>query len=192
MRSFAVRVELPQEYLAGIGAICFEWSLIERGLQLITYGLLKIGPKHGRVAVRSPRATDQMTMIRQLMELENLTTTLDLKLFSATLGRLEKMRDLVAHCIWLKGNADEYLMQDLSGNWRPNPIEPAVSKRIKPQAIPIKPENLKQVADLIRAAQKGVDQIAAELGAQRRALLDKSQRQPGMDHQLDDQNPGIS
>lgn len=188
VKTYPIRFELPEDYLAGIGAVCFEWALQERALQYITYGLLKIGPKHGRVAVRSPRATDQITMIRQLMDIEKLTTTVDLKLYSANLGRLEKLRDLVAHGTWLKGSAGEYVLQDLSGTWKPDPHGPSVSKRITPAGMAVEAKNLLELASLIRIGRVGADQLGKELEAQRRALLSKPPQQSS-DRLAVDQSP---
>lgn len=174
MHQFEVLTELPPDYLGAIGQMCFRWSLIERGLQQITYGLLKIGEKHGRVSVRSPRASDQISMIQQLMSIEELTSTVDLTVFASVLGRMEKMRDLVAHGIWLKGDAGGILIQDLAGNWRPDPTKPKVAKRIKPEAIPILSTEIFQAANLMLPMMAGIRKLAQELQAQRLALLKKS------------------
>lgn len=72
MAVFPVISQLPRIYREGIGSVVFEWALLENSLSEITYYLLNVGPKHDRVAVRSPRATDQLHMIVQLMLLDGV------------------------------------------------------------------------------------------------------------------------
>lgn len=183
MNVYPILRELPNEYLAAIGLVCFEWAQQERTLMNITFGLLNVGPKHGRVAVRSPRATDQVAMIRQLMHLEKVRSEeVDLDRLSETLGKLERYRDLVAHGIWLRGENDTVLLQDLSGNWRPDPKQPKVSRRITPQGVGIDPEGLQTLARLIRETRKATELLSAELASKLLPLRQKSQQLLPEDH----------
>ena len=144
--------ELPPSYIAGIGSICFEWAMHEHVVRLITYELLNLGPKHGRVAVRSPRDDEQITMIRQLMGLEGIVVeSVDLADLADRIKTLSKIRDLVAHSIWLKHESGAIMIQDLTGSWRPDPKGPRVPKRIQPGAVFVEENDLQHIATAIRA-----------------------------------------
>jgi hypothetical protein len=188
---FPVRMELPSDYLIGIGAVCFEWAILERGLSQITYGLLNIGQKHGRVAVRSPRASDQIAMIRQLMHLENVTSeAVDLDKLAETLGKLEKLRDMIAHGTWMRGEKDEFLLQDLGGNWKPDPHGKKVARRITPEGVMVESDSLLELGKAIKSARGAVDQLARELGGKLIPLRRKSQQQSPQGNPLNDSNSG--
>ena len=157
MRTFEVALEIPDPYVSLIGSIVVHWSYQERLLADLTYALLNVGPKHGRVAVRSPRAADQIAMIKQLMSLEKVEcASIDLDKLAERLRALENMRDLIAHSLWFVEPSTKLpAVQNLSGNWKPDPKSPKVARRITPQAVIFDEKGLRS---LINAMKKSIQE----------------------------------
>lgn len=168
MQKFPVVFDLPLSYLQAIGRVCVWWAWQERLLSNIVYMLLGIGPKHGRIAVRSPRADEQITLIRQLMGLENVTSSeLELTKLANSLRAIQKLRDLVAHGIWLKNTeTGEIMIQDISGNWKPDPRTPKIAKRIKPEGVVIAEGDIDKITDLLRETLRSTEILYQEIKAQ--------------------------
>lgn len=178
MRVLPILQKLPRSYLHGIGAVCFQWALQERALQVIAFYLLNIGPKHGRVAVRSPRADEQLAMIRQLMTIEKVTVeSVDLDKHAEALRAFQKIRDLLAHGIWIRHPDGYPLLQDLSGNWKPDPKGPKVARRIMPGALLVREEDFRTSARGISECTKVTHQLGFELRAKIEPLRNKSPQQ---------------
>lgn len=96
-RVHPITLDLPDSHFISIGKIVAHWTPVERLLQLMAYDLLDIGPKHGRVAVRSPRAEDGLNMIQQLMALEKIEIqNLDFAALTNVLRGLKNIRDLAS------------------------------------------------------------------------------------------------
>jgi hypothetical protein len=49
---------------------------------------------------------------------------------------------MLAHSIWLQNSKHEFFIQRTSGNWRPDPSGPKMSKRIRPEGIPMDEKTL--------------------------------------------------
>ena len=188
MRTWEIVVDLPDDYNIGIGRLITHWAYLEKILCQITYDLLGVGPKHGRIAVRSPRADDTITMIGQLMLLEKVTSSVNLTGLAAALRAIEKFRDLIAHNVWLINPDSKWLcVQDLSGNWKPDPAGPKVSRRVSPEAVQISPEELAAVKETIQTATKTAIRLSADIAPQLEALRKKSPEQTLPDHPIPDQ-----
>jgi len=91
----------------------------------------------------------------------------------------------IAHTNTVEG----YVLQDLSGTWKPDPHGPSVSKRITPAGMAVEAKNLLEIASLIRIGRAGADQLGKELEAQRRALHGKPPQQSSSDRLAVDQSP---
>ena len=170
--------ELPADILEGIGAICIEWTLLERELSLLGPMPPRAGTKQGNVAARSPSAAAHLAMIRQFMSTENLTVReIDLDLLARSLGSLESLRDQIAHGVFLRGPDNEIFLQSSSGNWKQDPRRPRVARRIKPKGIPIEAENLKGLARLIAACTALLHQLGLEIERGRGASHKKVRQQ---------------
>ncbi|MEK6245778.1 MAG: hypothetical protein AABM33_14930 [Pseudomonadota bacterium] len=178
MQTYPILTKLSRTYREGIGSVVFEWALLENSVAKITYYLLNVGLKHGRVSVRSPRAVDQIAMIRQLMTIDGISIKDDgLDKIQKGIGHLERSRDLVAHGIWLKSDVGGTIVQDLSGTWKPSHRKKKVARRIDPQGLLIKESDLKTVAQLIRICRGKVEMFGEKLKVVVQPLRNKSQQQ---------------
>ncbi len=175
MREWKIVVDLPDAYAAAIGKVVTHWAYLERLLNTIAYQLLNVSPKHGRVAVRSPRADDMVTMIGQLMTLEKVTTTVDLPVVINAVRALKNGRDLIAHNVWvIDPETGSLLVQNLSGNWKPDPAGPKISRRITPEAVELGPEELAELKGAIEAACQAAIKLSLDIAAQ----LEASRKKP--------------
>ena len=138
---------LPDEYTRGIGRVIVQWAFVEWILKTITYDLLKVDPKRGRVAVREPRPGEYIAMYRQLMRLNNIDKKFPLENSLAALPKMlsdrRAERDLIAHSVWAKhSESGVYLIQRMSGNWAPDDSGRKISKREVPEGLVITPDAL--------------------------------------------------
>ncbi len=160
-------IDLPSDYLVGLGRVVVRWSFVERQLMNIVYLLLGVSKKHGRVAVREPRADECITMIRQLMHLEKVTVhSIDLDRLSKALASIKNTRDTLAHGLWLQGPNDTVLIQVTGGTWKPDPKSPKIAKRIDPEGMGVTPTDLETLSDQIKQMMQALDVLHREIEAQ--------------------------
>lgn len=188
MKVFPTETELGEELNAAIGRTIVHWSFIEGQFRKMCYMLLQISMPHGRIAVRSPRADEHLSMIKQIIAMDGYSVkSIDLEELSKSLRTLEKYRDLIAHGIWLKNpETGQLMVQDLSGNWRPDPKSPKVAKRIKPLGVVVNASELNNLAEQMKAVSSAISIMHDELGPQ--VLASWNKRPPPMipgHHNLD-------
>lgn len=160
-------IDLPSDYLTALGRVVVRWSFVERQLMNIVYLLLGVSKKHGRVAVREPRADECMSMIQQLMQLENVkVSSVDLDITSKVLAKLKSTRDTLAHGLWLQEPSGKVLIQVTSGTSRPDPKAPKVSKRVNPHGMEVTPSDLEMLAEQIKQLMLALDIVHREIEAQ--------------------------
>ena len=151
MRVFQLTADLPEKYSALVGSIVTRWSIQERLLADLTYALLNIDLKRGRIAVRSPRANEHIVMIKQLMSLDGIQCdSIDLDKLAEQLRALESIRDLVAHGLWfVEPKTKLPAVRNTAGHWKPDPKGPKVSRRIKPEAVVFDTSSFGNILDAI-------------------------------------------
>jgi hypothetical protein len=149
-------------------------------LRRITYALLRLGQKHGRVAVREPHLSDHLTMIEDLIFLEGLTIATSLGPWKKPLTEMESFRNKLAHGVWVKRPDSKLpILQDIKGNHPPemSPYPQARKARINPKAMGVTIANLKNWTSVTDAAIRMLDGLGAEINGQR-ALQQKRQQRP--------------
>lgn len=167
MATHPVRYRLPVSYCTEIGRIITRWAYLEALLTSIAYVILDISQKHGRIAVREPRAVDSLTMIQDLMYLESLKTTVDLKALRTTLGEAEAFRDRLAHGVWVKhSNSKLPVLQIVKGSYPPNPGARSIKARIEPRGLEVDLQHLRKAERVISSAVTTLHQLRRELEAQ--------------------------
>jgi hypothetical protein len=178
MKVFPTTIDLPKSYMEGIGRICVNWAFQERQLANITYGILGINPKQGRVSVRSPRASENLLMIQQLLDLENIKVeSIDISKLVKSLQDLERLRDMVAHGVWLLNPQDkQLLLQSLSGNWKPDPKAAKVARRIKPEGVAVNEGDLNDLASRIKKTIDVTKTLSHELAEKISVIRKKSNK----------------
>jgi hypothetical protein len=155
----SARYILPVSYSREIGRIMVRWAYLEHYVQDMIWQMLGLNKPAGRIAVREPRLTDRLEMLRELIELRE--GTWDDTLFTSILSQariLLAKRDLLAHGIWhFLEHANEWHVQRARGSWPKNLRElVAKSKRVVPESVHIELETL-------RSATKDLDELISDL-----------------------------
>lgn len=102
MGSYPVRTDLPEAHLTEIGRLVFQFAFIETQLWTITYHVLGLDKKQGRLAVVQRRAHEQVDLLQVLLELQNIKLPVDWKTLKAAIKEIKSYRDRVAHGVWLE------------------------------------------------------------------------------------------
>ncbi len=144
MPAYPIRYRLPVSYSTEIGRIITRWAFLEYRLKETTYMLLDVDPKIGRIAIREPRTTGYIDMIQDLMALESLTTTVDLKKLRKTLEEIQIFRDKLAHGIWAKHDTTKLpVLQVTKVSYALKPGDQKTKARIEPLALLVRLTDLK-------------------------------------------------
>jgi hypothetical protein len=177
MATLPIAKGLPTNYAASIGRIISRFSYAEWLVLYIVCKLLQIGPKHGRVAVRTPRVEDGITMIEQLMSLDKITVSLNTNTLKTSLKYIENERDMLAHGVWMRHPGFRtWHIQVTKGNWKPDPLSPKVSRRIKPEGREIKMAYLKDLRKKLETAIADLKQLSGQIDAVLNSLPQRSQK----------------
>jgi hypothetical protein len=173
--SFPVIRELPAEYYPIIGRIMVDWAYLESLLHDSAYAMLRLNRVQGRLAVRSPRANEIVSMIEELMSLQSFKTTVNTKELKKALEKVSKARDALAHGIWVKHEATTTpVLQVISGSFQIEPGETAVKARINPVAMETSPTELKLTIRDIARLTEAVEALKRDVEAQAGPLPERS------------------
>jgi hypothetical protein len=165
--TFPIAKELPADLLARVGHIIALWSYQEWLLRSITYALIGLDHKHGRVAIREPRCEEYITMWQQLVRLDPSKKLTIRKGLQRGLKEGERYRDLIAHSVWgVNPATGEFTVQQTSGTWKPSPRGPKISRKELPQGVQIKNKDLEAISNLIALTVQWTEETLNELEQQ--------------------------
>ena len=167
VKTVEVVQRLPDEYLLLVGEIITLWAYQEHMLRSLTYLMLGVGPKRGRIAVRSPRAADLVTMIGDLLLVDGVKlSVVDLKEFANQLAFIERTRDMLAHNIWTKSDSGRLRIRKTSGKVLSKPGETKIPLRIEPAAVSVTLKNLQGVVSAIQTTIENTHCLLRDIEAQ--------------------------
>lgn len=138
------KYQLPARLSREIGRIIVHWAHFEYLVQDMVWETMKVSNAVGRIAVREPRVTDRLEMLRDLVKVQK--GFWDDELFNSIFRRAKLIaarRDLLAHGIWdeipePRWPEDVWHLQLTRGSWPKNFRDlVAASKKIDPQLVPI-------------------------------------------------------
>jgi len=154
------------------------FAILESTWRRLVWDLLELDAKFGRVAVRSPRASDAFAMIQDLISLRGFKTDTDLKVLGKMCRDLEEFRDKIAHGVWVKHEKSKLpTLQVTVGTHPKTQGEGSVKAKIEPMAFNVTLPVFRSYISGIDNAIKGVKQAAKELKPQHVALLKKRYEQ---------------
>lgn len=164
-KQLPIVTDIPDDYARSMGRILVQWSYVEWKLRQITYRLLDIDPKRGRVAVREPRVDEFVGMFLQLMRLNGIDLGTEfLAKLPNDLRDAKIERDLVAHSVWLKADDGKLLVLKYSGNWKPDGHSSKITRRELPEGVEVTLDGLESIrafmagiADSLDAFYRDVD-----------------------------------
>ncbi len=143
---YPVLRRLPVIYCTEIGRIIHKFAFCEMMLRTITYNLMQVGKKIGRVAVRQPRVVDHITMIQDLEHLKSIDLKIDWKKLKEALKECESYRDRLSHGVWLDHpDSTTPVLQDFSYAYVSGPRGPRKA-RINPLAIAVQVKQLRNIS----------------------------------------------
>jgi hypothetical protein len=142
------RYDIPAPLAREIGRFLVTWAHFEHYVQATVWSALKISDEQGRIAVREPRVTDRLDMIRDLGEIQNLEMDyVLLKEIRGKAGPLAGKRHLLAHSLWQKYD-DTWCAIVTRGAWQQMPVDFGIdpvgmSKALEPEAVPVNVEDVR-------------------------------------------------
>jgi hypothetical protein len=148
--------ELRTPFSREIGRIIVHFAYFEQCVQEMVWQTLKLSEAAGRIAVREPRVTDRLEMLRDTIKLRS--GTFDEELYKSIYKRanlLAAKRNMLAHGIWFYHKAmDEWHVQLTRGSWPKNEEElVAGSKKVTPESVVMTLEELRsatmEISELI-------------------------------------------
>lgn len=180
-RSYPVRKSLPTTYYTHIGRLTFKWAYLEWRVRRTLYALMRVSPKHGRIAVRDPNINDYLVMVEDLLYLEGIRTTVDMGKLREALKKVESYRNKVSHGVWVeRSDSDVPVLQDTRGA-HPQEFDSdkrARNARINPKALAITIDNFKNWYAIIDSAVDALTHLGEEIDAQRKPSPDRPQTPP--------------
>jgi len=177
MGKYPVIRKLPAAHCREIGKIITRWAFLEWRLKNTGYLLLNIGPKHGRVAVRELRVCDHLTMIQDLMEINDVSVSgFDFAKFRKLLETVGNHRDRLAHGIWIKHPDHRSPILQLTKSSYLLPTKGKTKRIIKPEGVSIDLAGLREFVPIVDMTVKYGDilerLIRAALASSRKNMPD--------------------
>jgi hypothetical protein len=166
--SHSVVIELPASLDREIGRVIVAWACFEWHITQAAHLLVGVGPQTGRLAIREPRVTDRISMVKDLVEHLKVPVNFDFKDFASAAGELSTRRDWLAHGIWVRHKpTNKLLLRITQGTWeRPVPEgKVKASRRIYPQGQAIGAEHLKILRSAIEQMIARSDDLVGQVKA---------------------------
>lgn len=149
MKSLPMKERLPVAYSTEIGRIITRWAQVEYWSRHIVYLLLGIPEEQGRIAVRSEKIGDMITLITDLTELNQIETGINWKNFKKDLIKSESFRNRLAHGVWATMDGVKTpILQDQSTAHVESDVNLKKAK-IYPIAVEVRLEQLKEISNQI-------------------------------------------
>ncbi len=123
--------------------------------------------------------TDYVKLIRTLLELQNLKSSIDLSDFRRGLQDIREERNAVAHGLWLKDpDTGAPRIHATSGEWKPVPDEGKVTRKIKPEAAQFDRKTadalISRINETIELTKKLLGEVKSQLSKEGDATLDSA------------------
>jgi hypothetical protein len=159
-----ITLDLPSSLYREIGKVIAAHAAVEWMLVRIVYQLLGLRPVEGRIAIRQPRTTNCLDMITDLLTLNKIIVSTDVKALKTALDQSECDRDALAHGIWMKDRSTGQLFLRLSsGNWQPPGSHKKSKRRIDLEAREYDFRDAKEVHRLIEGIIEALDLLQKEI-----------------------------
>lgn len=145
MRYFHLRTRLPTKYYAAIGRIITRWAIIEYKLAHMIFLALGITQEEGRLTLRGQRATERTLVLKDILELKDVSIKINWKKLRETLDEMESFRNRLAHNVWVHHpDTNIPVIQDLSAAYVKD-MPPGHRPKINPLAVQVRLEKLQNL-----------------------------------------------
>ncbi len=167
MGTYPVRRRLPAKYSTEIGRIITRFAFLKSQLRVITYKLLLVSEKQGRLAIRENRVTDDLTMIQDLAVLANVNLKVDWKKLKEYCKEVESYRNRLAHGIWLKRSGTNIpILQDFSTAYTQGGPDTPKKPRLTPLSVPVQLDQLRNIANSIETLSNQILEIERRVNSE--------------------------
>lgn len=169
MPSYQVESEIvhriPDEIATLIGLIMVSFAKLEYKLTMLCGFLLQLNRAESRIVLREPRAEDRLEMALDLFAIKAVEVKLDTDSLKAKVTNATRMRDALAHGLWLKHpDTGEFYLRLTKGSWPKNVTRGNTVKRIIfPQSIPYSAKECRETLETIEQALLEVESLGFEL-----------------------------
>lgn len=165
--------ELPDQLALEIGRVIPSYAAIEHVLSMLIYGLLAMDRATGRLAIREPRATDRLDILRDLLDVKGIKPATDLPELRSRLELVQTQRDALAHNVWALGSGNRLLLGMTKGGWQPVSGQKGKTRRA------ITPQGVEFDADDCRELHSAIKDVLARLDLLRTEMIELLQASPG-------------
>lgn len=142
-RNSAIRKTIPAFVARKVGQIITSYAYLDYSLRTLVRRLSGVSETVGRLAVRDPRASEKLQLVRDLLFLRG--TVIDdrkFKVLHAGISEVERLRDLIAHGIWTEHDG-EWSVIAFKGRVDDQTIHPTERKReIRPETFSVTHQGL--------------------------------------------------
>ena len=169
--------ELPASINREIGKIIVRWSYLEYCVQKIVWLLAGVPEIVGRFAIREPRFTDRLEMIRDLAPLRGIKwSEAKFQAYLQQATAAQNRRDLLAHGLWTKYPDGTLRVIHTRGQHPKNRTQvPHRSRKVSPEALFVTVPELQMMISRIDLLITEAVSLERDIQAQFLALPDKSE-----------------
>jgi hypothetical protein len=161
-RDYNARYDIRAPIAREIGRFIVTWAHFEHWIQLIIWrSILNMSDAEGRIAVRDPRVSKRLDMVRDLCQLKK--KEIDYVLLASIKTRakpLATMRHLLAHTIWTL-NHDQWFALVTRGAWDTHLDVADFPKDLKLKSV--LPEGIRITPELIQGWTKETARLITDL-----------------------------
>jgi len=138
MRTFHVTADISAQKCREIGRFITHFSLIEFLLQQTLYGISGTGPKVGRYVVREFRTDEYLDNVERVAKIRSIKLDFPISSLAESVGLLSIERNKLAHGVWvIVDKRTEPWLRVERGKWETIPSPKSVSRKEKPEAMPV-------------------------------------------------------
>src|SRR5262245_28313177 len=123
---------IPDETAVGVGLVIARWAYQEGLLISVLRKLLSIDQKEARQIFSTAEGRDYVGLIRTLVELRGLKTSVDLGALKSEVQDVREERNVVAHRVWFESKDGTMCVQDTTGHW---PKKSEATRKRTPEAM---------------------------------------------------------
>ena len=167
--------KLPASLLNEIGRVVVTYSRLEHALTAVIAMMLQLQKAEARLVLDEPPIFERLNTIQDLFALKGLIPDFPFDTFWKELKAINKMRNSVAHGVWLRHPQTKATwLRLVSGHWtRTEAHQQKVSRVIRPESVPMDTKECKAIRLRIEAALKQVDVLGNILDNARRTFPDR-------------------
>lgn len=166
--------QLPSSLSREIGRILVRFAYFEQYVLDLVWQALKLSETAGRIAVRDPRVTDRLDMLRDIINERG--GTLDEELRKSIRQRADLLaarRHMLAHGIWFYHKTlGQWYVQLTRGSW------PITEQELVTGSKKTTPEHVLMTVDVLRSTTAEIDELIADLKRLRLSAYDAPPSSP--------------